>query len=59
MSASTGREWLDTGSAYGKPVPDTYMHRLNMELDLQSLFGLLCTAVLSYSLAPPQSEYFY
>ncbi len=21
-------------------------HRLNMELDLQSLFGLLCTAVL-------------
>ncbi len=23
-----------------------YMHRLNMELDLQSLFGLLCTAVL-------------
>jgi hypothetical protein len=22
------------------------MHRLNMELDLQSLFGLLCTAVL-------------
>jgi hypothetical protein len=22
-------------------------HRLNMELDLQSLFGLLCTAVLT------------
>jgi hypothetical protein len=22
------------------------VHRLNMELDLQSLFGLLCTAVL-------------
>ncbi len=24
----------------------TYYHRLNMELDLQSLFELLCTAVL-------------
>jgi hypothetical protein len=23
-----------------------WTHRLNMELDLQSLFGLLCTAVL-------------
>ncbi len=23
-----------------------YLHRLNMELDLQSLFGLLCPAVL-------------
>jgi hypothetical protein len=22
------------------------LHRLNMELDIQSLFGLLCTAVL-------------
>ena len=25
---------------------DRYSHRLNMELDLQSLFELLCTAVL-------------
>ncbi len=25
---------------------DTFRHRSNMELDLQSLFGLLCTAVL-------------
>ncbi len=24
----------------------TFKHRLNMELDLHSLFGLLCTAVL-------------
>jgi hypothetical protein len=24
-----------------------YSHRLNMELDLKSLFGLLCTAVLT------------
>ncbi len=24
----------------------SWTHRLNMELDLQSLFGLLCTAVL-------------
>ena len=30
-------------------------HRLNMELDLQSLFGLLCTAVLigCYPATPP------
>ncbi len=25
---------------------DGQVHRLNMELDLRSLFGLLCTAVL-------------
>ncbi len=30
---------------------NNYTHRLNMELDLQSLFGLMCTAVLRYSLA--------
>ncbi len=30
------------------PPPPTHLnpYRLNMELDLQSLFGLLCTAVL-------------
>jgi hypothetical protein len=28
-------------------------HRLNMELDLQSLFGLLCTAVLETPQLPP------
>ncbi len=27
-------------------------HRLNMELDLQSLFGLLCTAVLRLAETP-------
>jgi hypothetical protein len=27
-------------------------HMLNMELDLQSLFGLLCTAVLTPRLPP-------
>jgi hypothetical protein len=31
----------------GKQKADKYLpNRLNMELDLQSLFGLLCTAVL-------------
>jgi hypothetical protein len=35
-------------------VKDTQNHRLNMELDLQSLFGLLCSAVLfSLDPAPP------
>jgi hypothetical protein len=29
------------------------MHRLNTELDLQSLFGLLCTAVLRPRNSPP------
>jgi hypothetical protein len=28
------------------PVHKTTKHSLNMELDRQSLFGLLCTAVL-------------
>jgi hypothetical protein len=28
------------------PLGEVEEHRLNMELDLQSLFGLLCTAVL-------------
>jgi hypothetical protein len=28
------------------------MHRLNMELDLQSLFGLMCTAVYSLAETP-------
>ncbi len=27
---------------------DTYYDKLNMELDLQSLFGLLCTAVIIF-----------
>jgi hypothetical protein len=30
----------------GKSNADTEEHRLNTELDLQILFGLLCTAVL-------------
>jgi hypothetical protein len=29
------------------PTPEESNHRLNMELDLQSFFGLLCTAVLT------------
>jgi hypothetical protein len=28
-------------------------HRLNKEIDLQSLFGLLCTTVLTPQLPPP------
>jgi hypothetical protein len=33
--------------AYGRcTVYNPWAHRLNMELNLQSLFGLLCTAVL-------------
>ncbi len=31
-------------------------HRLNMELDLQSLFGLLCTAVCTHWLRPWNKE---
>ncbi len=42
---------------HGNPIAvstNTYTLRLNMELDLQTLFGLLCTAVLRYSLAELQ-----
>jgi hypothetical protein len=40
----------------GKITPN---HRLNLELDLQSLFGLLCTAVLIGSdPAPPPPPHF-
>jgi hypothetical protein len=35
----------DTGRDYGAGTVRT-THWLNMELDLKSLFGLLCTAVL-------------
>jgi hypothetical protein len=31
---------------------DSGIHRLNMELDLQTLFGLLCTAVYSLAESP-------
>jgi hypothetical protein len=31
----------------------SFMHKLNMELDLQSLFGLLCTAILRPRISPP------
>jgi len=34
-------------------LPLTLTHRLNMELDLQKLFGLLCTAVIRNSPLPP------
>jgi hypothetical protein len=40
------REWQHIAVSEG-----TCTHWLNMELDLQTLFGLLCTAVLRYSLA--------
>jgi hypothetical protein len=53
MPASTGRGWQGSVSAHVILCP--YMHRLNrlnMALDLQSLFWLLCTAELNYSLAP-------
>jgi hypothetical protein len=34
-----GNQWMLEES-------ENIFHRLNMELDLQSLFGLLCTAVI-------------
>ncbi len=37
--------WWRPAEAGGTATIGT-RHRLNMELDLQSLFGLLCTAVL-------------
>jgi hypothetical protein len=46
-------------AATATPTGNPLSHRLNMELDLQGLFGLLCTAVLigrhpaTYPLLPP------
>ncbi len=39
---TTPQAWGDGRSKW----PTDWFHSLNMELDLQSLFGLLCTAVL-------------
>ncbi len=41
-----GRHWNRTNTSQLWALYNPWAHGLNMELDLQSLFGLLCTAVL-------------